>query len=129
MHRSLKAGVDDVGLGVLYGLYDYKFDTLAMIAHAQHLNDYCGVGPHTISVPRIQPACNAPDSINVPNPVNDEDFKKIVCIIRLSVPYTGMILSTRESVEMRNELIKMGVSQISAHSSTDPGGYAMRRRG
>lgn len=110
MHRSLKAGLDDIGIGVLYGLYDYKFDTLAMVAHAQHLNDTVGVGPHTISVPRIKPANNAPTSQNVPNPVNDEEFKKIVAVLRLAVPYTGMILSTRESIEMRNDLLKMGIS-------------------
>lgn len=124
MHRSLKAGLDDIGLGVLYGLYDYKFDTLAMVAHAQHLNDVFNVGPHTISVPRLKRANNAPTSTNVPYPVNDEDFKKIVAVLRLAVPYTGMILSTRESTELRSELLKMGISQLSAGSCTDPGGYA-----
>lgn len=109
-HRSLMAGLDDVGLGVLYGLYDHKFDTLAMIAHANHLNDYMGVGPHTISVPRIKPANNAPDSQQVPYPVDDDEFKKLVCILRLAVPYTGMILSTRESPKLRAELLKMGIS-------------------
>ncbi|CAL6053450.1 FeFe-hydrogenase_assembly protein HydG [Hexamita inflata] len=128
MHRSLKAGLDDIGIGVLYGLYDYKFDTLAMVAHAQHLNDTVGVGPHTISVPRIKPANNAPTSQNVPNPVNDEEFKKIVAVLRLAVPYTGMILSTRESIEMRNDLLKMGISQLSAGSCTDPGGYAKKAK-
>lgn len=123
MHRSLKAGLDDIGLGVLYGLYDYKFDTLAMVAHAQHLNDTFNVGPHTLSVPRLKKAHNAPTSENVPNPVNDEDFKKVVAILRLAVPYTGMILSTRESIGLRNELLKMGISQLSAGSCTDPGGY------
>lgn len=110
MHRSLMGGLDDVGMGVLYGLYDYKFDTLSMVAHAQHLNDTFNVGPHTLSVPRIKPANNAPDSVNVPHPVNDDEFRKIVAILRLSVPYTGMILSTREPKEMRNELLRMGIS-------------------
>ena len=110
MHRSLMGGIDDVGLGVLYGLYDYKFDTLAMVAHAHHLNDTYNIGPHTLSVPRIKPANNAPDSQNVPNPVSDDEFKKIVAVLRLAVPYTGMILSTRETKEMRNELLRMGIS-------------------
>ncbi|KAH0570029.1 FeFe-hydrogenase assembly protein HydG [Spironucleus salmonicida] len=126
-HRSLLGGLDDIGLGVLYGLYDYKFDTLAMIAHANHLNDTMGVGPHTISVPRIRPANNAPVSENVPYPVNDDQFKDLVAILRLSVPYTGMILSTRENQQMRKDLLNLGISQLSAGSATDPGGYAARK--
>lgn len=127
-HRSIQAGIDDVGLGVLYGLFDHKFDTLAMVAHAHHLNDLYGVGPHTLSVPRIKPANNAPTSKDVPFPVSDDEFKKIVAILRLAVPYTGMILSTRESIEMRNDLLKMGISQLSAGSCTDPGGYSKKKQ-
>ncbi len=122
MDRAMKAGIDDVGIGVLYGLYDYKFETVAMFLHAEHLDRDCGVGPHTISVPRLRPA----GSVNLdsfPYLVSDEDFKKIIAIIRLAVPYTGMILSTREEPELRDELITYGVSQISAGSCTGVGGY------
>jgi 2-iminoacetate synthase len=122
MDRAMKAGIDDVGIGVLYGLYDFKYETVAMFLHAEHLDRDCGVGPHTISVPRLRPA----GSVNLksfPHLVSDEDFKKIIAIIRLAVPYTGMILSTREDPELRDELITYGISQISAGSCTGVGGY------
>eukprot|EP00764_Aduncisulcus_paluster_P007727 gnl/Carplike_NY0171/251_a360_3810.p1 GENE.gnl/Carplike_NY0171/251_a360_3810~~gnl/Carplike_NY0171/251_a360_3810.p1 ORF type:complete len:568 (+),score=172.18 gnl/Carplike_NY0171/251_a360_3810:56-1759(+) len=124
MDRSNKGGIDDVGLGVLYGLYDYKWDTLAMIMHGAHLDKNWGTGPHTVSVPRIQPAKDAPLSHVVPYPVNDKQFKKIVAVLRVSLPYTGIILSTRESEAMRDELLQLGVSQLSAASRTDPGAYS-----
>ncbi len=123
MDRAQKAGIDDVGIGVLFGLYDYKFEVLALLMHAQHLDKTFGTGPHTISIPRIEPAQNAPVANNIPCPVSDEDFKKLVAVIRCSVPYTGMILSTRESPKIRRELFYLGVSQISAGSKTNPGGY------
>lgn len=123
MDRALKNGMKDVGIGTLFGLYDYRYEVIAMLKHAQHLDKEYGVGPHTISVPRIKPASNAPASINIPHAVNDTDFKKIVAIIRCAVPYTGMIISTRESAELRNELFKLGISQTSAGSRTNPGGY------
>lgn len=123
-HRALHGGIDDYGMGVLYGLYDYKYETLGLIMHAMHMNDTRGVGPHTLSVPRIKPALNAPVAQNVPFPVNDSEFKKIVAVLRLAVPYTGMILSTRESRELRNELLQLGISQLSAGSATEPGGYS-----
>ncbi len=123
MDRALEAGMDDVGLGVLFGLYDYRFEVLALLMHANHLDKKFSIGPHTISVPRIQPAINTPCSINPPYPVSDLDFKKLVAIIRIALPYTGIILSTRESPQMRNELLQLGVSQISAGSKTQPGGY------
>jgi len=123
MSRALKAGVDDVGIGALFGLYDYRFEVLALLEHARYLDKTFSIGPHTISVPRIKKAKNTPCSINVPSPVNDLDFKKLVAIIRIVVPYTGIILSTRESPEIRREIYKMGVSQISAGSRTDIGGY------
>jgi 2-iminoacetate synthase len=123
MHRAQEAGIDDVGLGVLFGLYDYRFEVLALLFHALELEKKFGVGPHTISVPRIEPAANSPLTIAPPAPVSDDDFKKIVAILRLAVPYTGLILSTRESAKMRNEVIGLGISQISAGSSTVPGGY------
>ncbi len=123
MDRAQKAGIDDVGIGVLFGLYDYRFEVLALLMHAQYLDKTFGTGPHTISIPRMEPAQNAPAANNPPYPVSDNDFKKLVAIIRCSVPYTGMILSTRESPKMRRELFHLGVSQISAGSKTNPGGY------
>jgi len=123
MNRALKAGVDDVGIGALFGLYDYRFEVLALLKHARFLDKTFSIGPHTISVPRIKKAENAPCSTDVPYPVNDLDFKKIVAIIRIVVPYTGIILSTREAPHIRREIYKMGVSQISAGSKTDIGGY------
>lgn len=123
MDRAQQAGIDDVGIGVLFGLYDYKFEVLALLMHADYLEKKYGAGPHTISIPRIEPAQNAPAANNPPYPVSDADFKKLVAVIRCSVPYTGMILSTREAPQMRNELFHLGVSQISAGSKTDPGGY------
>ncbi len=123
MDRALRNGLNDVGIGALFGLYDYRFEVLALLQHAKHLDKTYGVGPHTISIPRIEPAQNAPASIDIPSPVSDQDFKKLVAVIRCSVPYTGMILSTRESPKMRSELFNLGISQISAGSKTNPGGY------
>jgi 2-iminoacetate synthase len=123
MDRALSNGMHDVGIGTLFGLYDYKFEVLAMIMHAEHLDKEYGCGPHTISVPRIKPASNAPASLNIPHNVSDKDFKKLVAILRMAVPYTGMILSTREPAWLRSELFNMGISQISAGSRTNPGGY------
>ncbi|MFH0771685.1 MAG: [FeFe] hydrogenase H-cluster radical SAM maturase HydG [Candidatus Omnitrophota bacterium] len=122
--RAFMAGIDDVGIGPLYGLYDYRFETLAMMAHIEHLEKKFGIGPHTISVPRIEPAVGSEFSLRPPYQVSDSDFKKLVAVIRLSVPYTGMILTTRESSSMRDELVSLGVSQISAGSKTSPGGYS-----
>lgn len=121
--RCFPAGIDDMGLGVLFGLYDWRWEVLALLDHARYLDSTHGVGPHTISVPRIEPAFNAPVAANPPAPVSDEDFKKLVAIIRLAVPYTGMILTTRETPEMRRECLRLGISQISAGSRTSPGGY------
>jgi 2-iminoacetate synthase len=123
MHRAQEGGIDDVGMGALFGLYDYKFEVLGLLLHALQLEKDCGVGPHTISIPRLEPAFNAPAAIKPPHPVSDHDFKKLVAIIRLAVPYTGMILTTRETAAMRAEVFALGVSQISAGSRTNPGGY------
>lgn len=123
MDRAMEAGIDDVGIGVLFGLYDYRFEVLALLMHARYLDRTRGVGPHTISVPRIYPAKNAPLSFQPPHPVTDDQFKRIVAVLRLSVPYTGMILSTRESPKLRHEVFDLGISQISAGSRTNPGGY------
>jgi 2-iminoacetate synthase len=123
MHRAQEGGINDVGIGALFGLYDYKFEVLGLLLHALQLEKDCGVGPHTISIPRLEPAFNAPAAIKPPHPVSDHDFKKLVAIIRLAVPYTGMILSTRESAALRSEVFALGISQISAGSRTNPGGY------
>lgn len=122
MDRAMEGGIDDVGLGALFGLYkDYRYDLMGLFMHAQHLEAVFGVGPHTISVPRVKPAKDV--DLNLLTPIEDEDFKKIVAIIRLAVPYTGLIISTRESEELRAQLIPLGVSQISAGSATGVGGY------
>lgn len=128
MDRAQTAGIDDIGIGALFGLYDYKFEVLSLIYHALHLEKRFSVGPHTISVPRIKPAQGSHFSYNVPYPVSDNEFKKIVAILRLAVPYTGIILTTRENKELRNELFNLGVSQISAASRTNPGGYARQKK-
>lgn len=123
MDRAQIAGIDDVGIGALFGLHDYRFEVMGLLMHAQHLESTFGAGPHTISIPRMRPADHAPDAIRPPAPVDDEDFKKLVAILRCAVPYTGMILSTRESAEMRRELLNLGVSQMSAGSKTEVGSY------
>lgn len=123
LERAMEAGIDDVGIGVLYGLYDYKYETVAMFMHVKHLEElFNGVGPHTISMPRLRPARGV-NFENFPYLVKDHDFKKLVAIIRLAVPYTGMILSTREEPKFREEVIAVGISQVSAGSATDVGGY------
>ncbi len=122
MHRAMQAGIDDVGMGVLYGLYEYKYETIAMFMHGEHLEQEFGVGPHTLSVPRMRKA-EGVDLEKFPNVIDDSTFKKVVAIVRLAVPYTGIILSTRESAEFRKELLKIGISQVSAGSCTDVGGY------
>jgi 2-iminoacetate synthase len=124
VERAFQAGIDDIGVGVLYGLYEYRFETLAMLMHIEALERGIGVGPHTISVPRIEPAQGT--GFVAPRPVSDDDFRKLVAVLRLSVPYTGIILSTREKPDLRDELFSLGVSQISADSRTSPGGYAHR---
>jgi 2-iminoacetate synthase len=124
--RCYPAGIDDMGLGVLFGLYDWRWELLALLQHAAYLDKAYGVGPHTISVPRLEPAYNAPFASSPPQRVSDEEFKRLIAIVRLAVPYTGMILSTRESAQMRNECMRLGISQISAGSSVSPGGYTER---
>ncbi len=127
-NRAMEAGVDDVGAGVLFGLYDYKFEVLALMLHNEYLENKYGVGFHTISVPRLKKAEGMELSL-FPHIVTDHEFKKIVAIIRLAVPFTGIILSTRESHEMRKEVIEYGVSQISAGSCTGVGGYKENEEG
>jgi 2-iminoacetate synthase len=124
MDRAFAGGIDDVGMGVLFGLYDYRFDVLALLAHAQYLDRKYGVGPHTLSFPRIEPAQNAPAAENIPYPVSDDDLLLVVAVLRLATPYTGIIMSTRETQEMRRALCGLGVSQLSAASRTYPGAYS-----
>ena len=121
--RAMSAGIDDVGLGVLYGLSEWKYDTIGQLLHAEHLEAAFGVGPHTLSVPRIR-AAEGVDASQFPHLVSDGDFKKIVAVLRLAVPYTGMLLSTREPKGFREEVIAVGISQVSAGSCTGVGGYA-----
>ena len=123
LHRAMEAGIDDVGIEMLFGLFDYRFEILAMMQHISELENKYGVGPHTISVPRLEPATGSSIASHPPFPVSDIDFRKIVAILRLAVPYTGIIMSTRETAQMRHETFALGVSQISAGSRTNPGGY------
>lgn len=122
MDRAMEGGIDDVGIGALFGLYDYRYELLSLMMHKEHLENEYGVGPHTISVPRIKKAIDVTVD-DMPYAVSDDEFKKLVAIIRLAVPYTGIILSTREEASFREEVINLGVSQISAGSKTDVGGY------
>ncbi len=121
--RAFEAGIKDVGVGMLFGLYDWKYEILALLQHIEHLEKNFGIGPHTISIPRMEPALGSSLSYDPPYPVSDEDFKKIIAVLRLAVPYTGIILSTRENKETRRAAFELGVSQISAGSRTNPGGY------
>jgi len=121
--RAMEAGIDDVGIGVLFGLYDWRFEIMAMMQHIRHLEQKFGVGPHTISFPRIEPAVGSEIATRPPHAVSDADFLKMIAIMRLAVPYTGMIMSTRETAEVRRATFAVGISQISAGSRTDPGGY------
>ncbi len=123
MDRAMQGGIDDVGLGVLFGLENYKYEFTGLLMHAEHLEAVYGVGPHTISVPRIRPADDI-DPNSFINAIDDNIFTKIVACIRIAVPYTGMIVSTRESQETREKVLKLGVSQISGGSKTSVGGYA-----
>ncbi len=122
MDRAMEGGIDDVGCGVLFGLNMYKYDLVGLLMHAEHLEATWGVGPHTISVPRICPADDI-DPNTFSNAVPDEIFEKIVALIRIAVPYTGMIISTRESKRMRERVLQLGISQISGGSRTSVGGY------
>ncbi len=123
MDRAMEGGIDDVGLGVLFGLELYRYEFAGLLMHAEHLEAVHGVGPHTISVPRIKKAQDI-DPSAFDNSISDEIFAKICALIRISVPYTGMIISTRESKEVREKVLRLGVSQISGASRTSVGGYA-----
>lgn len=127
MDRAFEGGIDDMGIGALFGLYDWRYEVLGLVAHAIHLQKAHGVGPHTISFPRIQPA-NGLD-LELPYRVSDEDFKKLVAILRLAVPYTGLIMTARESKAIRDEVMEFGVSQIDAGTKLEIGGYNQEREG
>ncbi len=123
MDRAMTGGIDDVGIGVLFGLHNYRYDFVGLLMHAEHLEARFGVGPHTISVPRIRPADDI-NPLDFPDAVTDDVFRRIVAVLRLAVPYTGMIVSTRESQRSRELVLDVGVSQISGASRTSVGGYA-----
>jgi 2-iminoacetate synthase len=125
MDRAMTGGIDDAGIGVLFGLNLYRYDFVGLLLHAEHLEAAFGVGPHTISVPRIRPADDI-DPGSFSNAVSEDVFAKIVAVLRISVPYTGMIISTRESQETRERVLRLGVSQISGGSRTSVGGYVRR---
>lgn len=127
MDRAMEAGIDDVGLGVLFGLERYKYELCALLMHAEHLEARFGVGPHTISVPRVKKADDI-DPKAFDNGIDDETFARLTALIRIAVPYTGLIISTRESKEVRQRLLKLGVSQVSGASRTSVGGYTEEKR-
>jgi len=127
LDRAQEAGIDDVGIGALMGLFDWRFETMALLYHTIHLEEKFHVGPHTISFPRIEPAIGTAMADHPPSGVSDYDFKRLVAILRLSVPYTGLILTCRESVAIRNEIIQFGVSQIDAGSDIGVGAYSQNK--
>ncbi len=124
LDRAMQGGIDDLGIGALMGLYDYKFEVMGLLYHTMHLEELFGVGPHTISFPRIEPAQGTDFTEKPPYQVSDDQFKHLVATIRLSVPYTGMILTAREPISIRNEVLSYGVSQIDAGSSIGVGSYS-----
>ena len=125
--RAMEAGVDDVGIGALFGLYDWRFEVMGLLAHTIHLEERFGVGPHTISFPRVNVASNV--ELDRSHFVSDEDFKKVIAVLRLAVPYTGLILTARETPQMRREGLELGVSQIDAGSRLELGSYQECREG
>jgi 2-iminoacetate synthase len=124
LDRAMQAGIDDLGIGALMGLYNWRFEVMGLLYHTIHLEERFGVGPHTISFPRIEPAIGTDFTKNPPYKVSDEDFKLLIASIRLSVPYTGMILTAREPIAVRDEVLRYGISQIDAGSSIGVGDYA-----
>ena len=129
MHRAMEAGIDDVGIGPLFGLYDWKFEVMGLLHHAIELERKFGIGPHTISFPRLEPAHDTPFVQNLQYGVSDEDFKRLVTVIRLAVPYTGMILTARENAPLRREVLPLGCTQTDASSRIGIGSYADRPDG
>jgi 2-iminoacetate synthase len=129
MHRAMEAGIDDVGIGVLFGLYDWRFEVMALLDHAIHLETKMGIGPHTVSFPRMEPALNSEYAEHSPYKVSDEDFKKIILLIRLAIPYTGMIITARETARMRREAISLGITQTDASTKIGIGSYSEEGQG
>lgn len=123
MDRAMQGGIDDVGIGVLFGLDNYKYDFVGLLMHKEHLEASFGVGPHTISLPRIRPADDI-DTNDFDNGLSDDMFEKLVAVLRIAVPYTGLIISTREDIKVRERLLKVGVTQLSGGSKTSVGGYS-----
>jgi 2-iminoacetate synthase len=126
MHRAFEAGIDDVGLGVLFGLYDWRYEVMALVQHSIELEKVFGIGPHTVSFPRLEPALNAKMEVFQQYQVPDQDFKKILMVLRLAVPFTGMIITARESVQMRNESLDYGITQMDASTQIGLGGYHLK---
>jgi len=122
LDRAMEAGIDDVGIGALFGLYDYKFEVMGLLKHTQHLEEKFGVGPHTISFPRLNEAFGM--DVDLKYKVSDEELKQIIAVLRLSVPYTGLILTAREPAELRRELFKLGISQTDAGTSIEMKSYS-----
>jgi len=130
MHRAMETGnIDDVGIGVLFGLYDWKFEVLGLLSHAIELEKKFGIGPHTVSFPRMEPAANTPFSEQSRWRVSDADFKKLVTVIRLAIPYTGMIVTARENADIRRQVLPLGCTQTDASTHIDVGGYSHERAG
>jgi len=126
MHRAIEAGIDDVGIGVLFGLYNWKFEVMGLVYHARELEKRFGIGPHTVSFPRLEPAFNTPFVQQTRYKVSDTDFKKLIAVIRVSLPYTGMIITAREPKEIRREMIKVGCTQTDASTRIGIGAYSDR---
>ena len=126
MHRALEAGVDDVGIGALFGLYDWRFEVMGLLYHARELESKFGIGPHTVSFPRLEPAANTPYVDKTKYAVSDEDFEKIILVLRLAIPYTGMILTARESKEIRDQVMSLGITQTDASTRIGIGAYSDR---
>jgi 2-iminoacetate synthase len=127
MHRALEAGIDDVGIGVLFGLYDWKFEVMGLVSHARELEkSFSGIGPHTVSIPRLEPAMNAAHVLETGYKVSDDEFKRLAAVIRLAIPYAGMILTARESPGIRREIIPIGCTQTDASSRIGIGVYSKK---
>lgn len=128
LHRAFEAGIDDVAIGALFGLYDWRFEVMGLVSHAWDLEKHFGIGPHTVSFPRLQPAANSPFIQQTRYRVTDSDFRKIVTVLRLAIPYTGMILTARENPVVRKKTIPLGITQIDASTKIDIGGYSASRQ-
>jgi 2-iminoacetate synthase len=129
LHRAQEAGIDDVAIGVLFGLADWRFEVMGLLHHAIDLEKAFGIGPHTVSFPRLVPAANTPFNTNSKHLVSDDDFKKLIAVLRLSIPYAGMIVTARESAKMRSEVIPLGITQTDASTKLGIGAYSDKREG